>query len=163
VRKKTFIPVVIIAVLLCVAFVGFKYIDSEVPINATDSNETEESTPADAIIEGGSNQVSKIVPSLGGISLGDSPEKVISELGNDYSESIEIDNAGIIGEDVIVWSYESGIAVSFGKTSGRVIRVVSESPDFHTDLDIKVGDNAKTALEVYKTKFKEAISRHSDE
>ena len=129
-RKKTFIPVVIIAVLLCVAFVGFKYIDSEVPINATDSNETEESTPADAIIEGGSNQVSKIVPSLGGISLGDSPEKVISELGNDYSESIEIDNAGIIGEDIIVWSYESGIVVSFGKTSGKVIKVVSESADF---------------------------------
>lgn len=47
--------------------------------------------------------------------MGDSAEKVISILGNDYSESIEIDNAGIIRRDIIVWNYEKGIVVSFRK------------------------------------------------
>lgn len=110
-----------------------------------------------------SNQDIADIPSLGGISLGDSLESVANALGNNYTESAELDNAGFIGEDISVLSYESGIVVHIGKTSGKVLRVSSTSPDLQTDLGIKVGDDAKTVFEAYKPKFKEAISRHSDE
>jgi len=164
VKKKILIPIVFVAILLCAVSLIFKYIEPKEPANPVDANEPEVSAPADSISTEVPDQNNiAAVPGLGGVSLGDSPEKVISVLGNDYTESIEIDNGGIIGEDIIVWNYEKGIVVSFGKTTGKVIRVVSSSPDFHTDLGIKVGDNAKTAFELYKSKFKEAISRHSNE
>jgi hypothetical protein len=109
------------------------------------------------------DQGSVTAPSLGGISLGNHSESVVNALGNNYTESTEPDNAGFIGEDMTVWSYESGIVVSIGKTSGKVLRVKSTSPDFRTDLDVKVGDDAKTVFEAYKPEFQEAVSRHSDE
>lgn len=163
-RKKILIPIVVVALLLCLASQLFKYSDSKESTNPIDTNDKGVSAPADSISTEAPNQNNFVTGlGLGGISLGDSPQKVISVPGNDYTESIEIDNGGIIGEDIVIWSYEKGIVVSFGKTSGKVIRVVSASPNFQTDLGIKVGDNAKTAFEVYKPKFKEAISRHSNE
>lgn len=109
------------------------------------------------------NQVILMVPSFGGVSLGDSPDSVVNALGNHYTKSTEPDVAGMIGEDMIVWSYESGISITFGETSGKVLRVSSTSANFQTDLGIKVGDEAKTVLEAYKPLFKEAVSRHRDE
>jgi hypothetical protein len=108
------------------------------------------------------DQGSVTAPSLGGISLGDSSESVIGALGNNYTESTETDDAGFIGEDMTVWSYESGIVVNIGKRSGKVLRVKSTSPDFRTDLGVKVDDNAKTVFDAYKPVFQEAVSRHSD-
>lgn len=103
------------------------------------------------------------VPSLGGISLEDSSEKVKSVLGDKYSETEESDNLGAFGEDIVIWNYNNAISVSIGKTSGKVLRVLSKSPDYKTDLGIKVGDDAATVFETYRSKFKEAVSRHNDE
>lgn len=108
------------------------------------------------------NEISP-TPTLGGISLGDSPDKVIDVLGSDYSESTEPDIAGLIGEDLIVWSYENGVDVYIGKTSEKVVRIASTSPDLKTDLGVKVGDDSKTVLETYKPAYEEAVSRHRDE
>jgi len=110
-----------------------------------------------------SNQDIMTPSSLGGISLGDSLQTVVDVLGNNYTESTESDNAEYIGEDMTVWSYESGIVVSFGKTSGKVLRITSTSTDLKTNLGIKVGDAAKTVFETYKPLYEEAVSRHSDE
>ena len=103
------------------------------------------------------------LPTLGGISLGDSPQKVIDVLGNNYSESAEPDIAGLMDEDLIIWSYESGISVYIGKTSEKVLRIISTSANTKTDLGIKVGDEYKTVYETYKPVSEEAVSRHSDE
>jgi hypothetical protein len=102
-------------------------------------------------------------PSLGGVSLGDSSEKVADILGDKYTETAEPDTTGIIGEDTTVWEFEKGIIVSIGQTSKKVLRISSTNPDFKTDLGIKAGDNAKTVFEAYKDKYEEAKSRHSDD
>ena len=104
-----------------------------------------------------------INPSLEGISLGDSSQSVISILGSNCTKTDEPDNAGYIGEDTIVWRYESGISVTIGKTSGKVLRISSVSPVFKTDLGVKVGDNMNTVNEIYGPLYKEAVSRHDDE
>jgi hypothetical protein len=103
------------------------------------------------------------VSSLGGISLGDSPERVVAVLGSNYTESTEPDVAGFIGEDMAVWSYESGIVVYIGQSSGKVLKIKSTSPDLQTDLGIRGGDNAETVFEAYRPLYKEAVSRHWDE
>ncbi|NLU32721.1 MAG: hypothetical protein GXX04_08895 [Clostridiaceae bacterium] len=103
------------------------------------------------------------VPNLGGISLGDSAENAAKVLGNDYTESTEPDASGTIGEDMVIRQYKNGITVYLGKTSGKVLRIISESTDFETDIGIKVGDDAKAVSDAYKSRFKTAVSRHSDE
>lgn len=110
-----------------------------------------------------SNQNLVTAPSLGGISPGDTSEKVIEILGDNYSESTETDILGAYGEDIIIWNYNNGIAVSIGKTSGKVLKIASASPDFQTDLGIKVGDDAESVFETYKPVFEEPVSRHSNE
>ena len=77
------------------------------------------------------NEISP-TPTLGGISLGDSPDKVIDVLGHDYSESTEPDIAGLIGEDLIVWSYETVLTYTsenIGKSSKNRI----DKSRFETD------------------------------
>lgn len=109
------------------------------------------------------SQNGETVPSLGGISLGDSSEKVIEVLGDKYSETAEPDILGAFNEDIVIWNYNNAINVSIGKRSGKVLRVVSNSPDYKTDLGIKVGDDADTVFETYRSELKEAVSRHNDE
>lgn len=104
-----------------------------------------------------------INPSLEGISLGDSSQSVISILGSNCIKTDEPDSAGYIGEDTTVWRYESGISVTIGKTSDKVLRIASVSPDFKTDLGIKVSEDINTVYEAYKPLYEEAVSRHSDE
>jgi hypothetical protein len=101
--------------------------------------------------------------SLGGICLGDSPGDVIKILGQDYDESLETDESGYWGEDIVTWSFDKGIVVSIGKESSKVIRIVSQSPDFETGLGMKTGDEAQVVFEKYKPEYKEVISRHSGE
>jgi len=103
------------------------------------------------------------VPSLGGVSLGDSAEDTVKVLGNDYAESAETDASGLIGEDMAVREYRNGITVYIGKTSGKVLRIISESDDFKTDLGVGVGDDAKTVSDTYGSRFEKAVSRHIDE
>lgn len=101
-------------------------------------------------------------PSLGGICLGDSPDKVLSVLGDAYKETTEPDEAGYFGEDLIVWRFESGIDVTLGQNSGKVLRVAATSPDFPTDLGVSAGDEAGTALTKYRALYEEVKSRHYD-
>jgi len=102
-------------------------------------------------------------PSLGGISLGDSIDKVTDVLGDDYEETEESDSAGIMGEDVSVLTYESGIVVTVGKTSKKVLRISTTSEDFKTDEGIKVGDTAKAVSEAYASGYEKAVSRQTEE
>lgn len=101
--------------------------------------------------------------SLGGVCLGDSPEEVASILGRDYTEALEEDISGYFGEDLIVWNFNSGIVVRFGKQSNKIIRVTSQSTDFQTDMGIKTGDTIESVYEKYVPKFNEAVSRHTGE
>lgn len=101
--------------------------------------------------------------SLGGIRLGDSAEAVVKILGSDYVESIEADELGSIGEDMAVWSFDSGITVFLGSESNKVLRIVSHSSDFQTYLGIKVGDTGKAAFEKYQREYEQVKSRHSEE
>lgn len=106
---------------------------------------------------------SKVRPaSLGGICLGDKMDDVEKALGKDYTESIETDESGYIGEDMIVWTYKKGIVVTIGKKSKEVINVVSNSPEIQTDLGIKAGDKAKLVFDKYRPVFKEVKSRHDN-
>ena len=109
------------------------------------------------------DQNNKAIPSLGEISLGDSHVTVVEVLGSGFTETTETDYTGTYGEDLTVLNYESGIVVNIGKTSGKVVKVISTSPAFQTDLEIKVGDDAKTAFETYEPLFEQAVSRHRDE
>ncbi len=128
------------------------------------TNDSGNSNNSDASNDSGaSDNGEAAATSLGGISLGDTPQAVINILGKNYTESTEPDIAGYVGEDMTVWSYESGITVIFGKTSGKVLKVTTANPDFKTDLGIKVGDDAKTVYETYKSLSEEAESRHSNE
>jgi hypothetical protein len=99
--------------------------------------------------------------SIGGIQLGDSPEDVAGLLGRGYAETIEEDAAGMIGEDMIVRTYENGITIWFGKDSGKVIRILSSTSDHQTDLGLKVGDTANKVFECYEKAFETPKSRHS--
>ncbi|NLU53291.1 MAG: hypothetical protein GXX10_10585 [Clostridiaceae bacterium] len=83
-------------------------------------------------------------------------------LGKNYSETTETDDTGSFGEDIIVRNYNNGIAVSIGKTSGKVVRISASSSDFKTESGIKVGDTFKTVSETFKSKYKEAVSRQTN-
>ena len=109
------------------------------------------------------DDIRMINPNLGGISLGDSSESVANILGSNCTKTDEPDSAGYMGEDMTVWGYESGISVTIGKATGKVLRVSSASPDSQTDLGVKVGDDMNTVYEIYGPLYEEAVSRHSDE
>jgi hypothetical protein len=101
-------------------------------------------------------------PTLGGIGLGASQDQVLGILGDRYTETIHQDLGHMIGEDLVVWTFDQGIEVTFGKRSGRAIRVTVQDPDFPTNLGVKVGDHAQTALDNYRDSYQEARSRHYD-
>ena len=84
-------------------------------------------------------------------------------MGDDYEKTDETDSTGMIGEDTTVLTYESGIVITVGNNSKKVLRIVSASEDFRTDKGIKVGDTAKTVTEVYEIEFEKAVSRQTNE
>ncbi|HHW49625.1 MAG TPA: hypothetical protein GXX14_13565 [Clostridiaceae bacterium] len=164
-RIKNAILIVLIGMLVITSSCSMN-IDEEYVHQSNDSvtsNMKEEQNEENTVQSEDSIQDIAAAPSLGGISLGDTSEDVVANLGDSYSESTESDVSGFIGEDLAIWNYDNGITVSIGKTSGKVLRIVSSSPDFKTDLGIKVGDVADTVFKTYKPMFKEAVSRHSDE
>jgi|GEM_PF-5644359 len=132
--------------------------DNAIDDNISNVNISDKNNRDDIINEDGEQEVS---PSLGGITLGDTFDKVTSLLGDQYKESKETDELGVYGEDIIILSYDNGITVRLGKTTGKVISVISSSSNFQTDLGIKVGDNKETLYDKY-SQFEEAFSRHSE-
>jgi len=100
-----------------------------------------------------------IKPSLAGISLGDSKEKVEEILGKDYKETY-YEVAGHFAETYYGWKYENGISVYIGKDSSQVLEVRATCPGTETNLGIKVGDNADTVFNAYRSKYIEPESLH---
>ncbi|HHW31273.1 MAG TPA: hypothetical protein GXX20_06315 [Clostridiaceae bacterium] len=164
--KKTIL--IVLTVSLLILYGCSKYVDEKNRIeynkNKISENQNEiEKDKNEINSSDASNQETANVSSLGGISLGYSPEMVVNILGDNYIESTEPDYFGIMGEDITVWSYDNGIVIRIGETTGKVLSVTSKNPDFQTDMGIKVGDDAETVFNAYKPKFEEAKSRHSDE
>ena len=161
--KKAILFVIIGALFIISGFALEKVKGDEKETTDFDASSTNEEYGKEVVNHEASAQDVKDSPTLGGISLGDSPQSVIDALGNNYSESTEPDVAGLIGEDLTVWTYENGIVVYIGKTSGKVQRIETTNPDFKTDLGIKVGDDKETVDETYRPNFEGAVSRHNDE
>jgi hypothetical protein len=99
--------------------------------------------------------------SLGGIRLGDSYEKVAGILGSDHTDTGETEFAGETDEAMTVWTYESGIAVTFSTSSGKAVRIAASASDYQTDLGIHAGSIADTVFEQYENAFITPRSRHS--
>ena len=98
-------------------------------------------------------------PSLAGLKIGDSRDKIIEILGNNY-QSIEYDIAGHYPEAFMIWEYEEGVTVILGKDSGSVFELRSRSPKFETNLGAKVGDTADSVLSMYRSQYEEPESIH---
>lgn len=98
-------------------------------------------------------------PSLAGISLGDSSEKVQEILGDNFEESFH-DEAGHFPESYFTWEYPEGTMVVVGHDSNKVLEIRSTSPERETDLGVKVGDQADKVLSTYREKYSEPDSIH---
>lgn len=99
------------------------------------------------------------IPSIGGISLGDSVEKVNSILGTEYT-SKAIEDGGYFGEPYYERTYNKGLKLIIGKNSGKVLQIMSTDPNAATELGIKISDPSETILQRYRTKYKEPVSPH---
>lgn len=99
--------------------------------------------------------------SLGGISLGDSQEKVLEVLGDQYEERYNEEPA-YYGEPQLFFNYDSGINVILGADSKKVLEVNVEKPEFSTGTGEKVGDQAQEVLDKYRGRFEEFQGANSD-
>lgn len=96
--------------------------------------------------------------SLAGLSLGISKEEVINILGNNYQESF-------LDPDYIELYYKNGISVILGRNGNseyQVIMINVITKEYKTNMGIKAGDYINNALEVYRNKYKEHISKHTN-
>lgn len=84
-------------------------------------------------------------------------------LGQDRQEKTELDNAGMVGEDLLVWEYINGLTISIGKESGKALFLSTTKRGIATDLGVQVGDKAQAAIDIYKVKYQPAINRHNNE
>jgi len=98
-------------------------------------------------------------PSIAGIKLGDSKDKVEEILGKEYNETY-FDEAGHFPEAFYNWEYDKEFIISIGKDSNKVFQITSTSPDAKTNLGIQVGATADEILEVYRAKYIEPESIH---
>jgi len=130
-------------------------------VTTTESPATTTSTsaPTVTITKPGSTAT---LPSLGGVVLGDLADAVIEALGQDHQEKTELDYADMIGEDLLIWEYKSGLTVAIGKKSRKVQRLSTVNSDILTDMGVQVGDNAMTAMDIYKAKYQPATSRDNN-
>ncbi|ATW26871.1 hypothetical protein [Candidatus Formimonas warabiya] len=99
--------------------------------------------------------------SLGGISLGDSREKVQKVLGDRFTETIN-EEPGYYGEPQIICRYDSGINIMVGKDSQKVLDVSVDTPEFPLDSGVKVGDNGLEVLKKYRAQYDEFQGANSD-
>lgn len=99
------------------------------------------------------------VPGIGGISLGDSSEKVTNILGPEF-EVNSIDEDGYYGEPYDERTYSNGLKLILGKRSGKVLQIMSTAALMSTELDTKIGDDSASVLQKYRAKYKEPVSQH---
>lgn len=101
-------------------------------------------------------------PSIGGISLGDSTGKVDKSLGLDF-QLVSIEDGGYFGESYQERTYPNGIKIILGKSSGKVLQIMSTDANLTTDLGIKIGDVSEEILQTYRVKYKEPVSQHGSD
>ena len=99
---------------------------------------------------------------LNGLNIGDSYEKTVEILGDNFEKELVIDESGYFGEDYYRLNYE-GIVINIGKDSKEIIGIIIESNEIETNLGFKVGDSAQEVLEEYRSNYDELVSIHTNE
>lgn len=102
-----------------------------------------------------------ISESLGGIRLGDSADTVTGLLGSDYTETVEEDITGSVGEDMVLRKYDGKMTVFLGKESKKVISVIAHSSGYKTGQGIEVGDKAQEIFAKYQV-YETAVGRQDN-
>lgn len=100
--------------------------------------------------------------SLGGLRLGMTASQLDSLLGQDYTEKL-VDEGGHFREPFKIRSYGEDCQVVVGQTSGKVLQVDVYSALYPTNLEIKVGDLSRDALQKYRALYKEWVGNQSDQ
>jgi len=98
-------------------------------------------------------------PSIAGISLYDSREKVDALLGADCRRR-DYEEAGHFPEPYYSCEYENGIEIIFGRQSDLVYQITATAPQGATNLGYRVGDGAREILEAYRERYVEPESIH---
>lgn len=104
----------------------------------------------------------EIIPSIGGIHLGDSRTQATDVLGSDYEETFQ-EEGGHFGESYYIWDYQEGVKLIIGKESGKVLQIDVTTPEMETDMGVKVGDKVTAAIGKYQEEYTEPESIHSGE
>ena len=103
-------------------------------------------------------------PSIAGICLGDSFEKVVDILGTDYEEVYYNEDTYYYGEPTYLREYGNGeISLVVGDESEAVLEIDVTSDKYETWLGDKVGITADEVLPKYRKHFTEPKSIHTDE
>jgi hypothetical protein len=111
-------------------------------------------------ISGAENDLVNEGTSIAGICLGDSKTQVLEILGDKHKEE-KFEDDGFFGEGYAIWQYE-GIDVVIGLESQKVLQIDVYAPGFTTNLGDKVGDNAASVLEKYRSRYQEYVGANSD-
>lgn len=98
-------------------------------------------------------------PSIGGISLGDSAQRVTTELGSEF-QVLTIEEEGYYGEPYEERSYKNGLTLVIGRNSQRVLQISSTAVNAPTELDVRIGDPANSVLTKYRAQYQEPVSPH---
>lgn len=99
------------------------------------------------------------IPSIGGISLNDSTEKVTNILGSEFTVK-DIEEGGYFGEPYYERTYNNGMKLIIGKDSGKVLQIMSTSVNTPTEMGVKIGDASSLVLQQYRAKYTEPVSLH---
>lgn len=99
--------------------------------------------------------------SIAGVKLGTTKDEVLKIWGSEYEEEL-IDDLGYYIEQYYVWKYAQGITVLVGAESEKVLEIEVTSPDFTTDLGVKVGDRAQDIAKIYGSLYTVPESIHGD-
>jgi len=109
--------------------------------------------------EQGKEDSQESTPGLGGIHLGDDFTKAEELLGKDYKETLN-EEQGHFSEAYYLREYSKGITLIVGKDSNKILEISVYSPDYPTNLGVKVGHTAEKVSQVYSAKYKLMESRH---
>ena len=133
--------------------------DNKGAIDSSHSNE-----PSQTIVETSNenNDNTEDVPSIAGICLDDTKEKIDKVLGKDYKETFS-EVEGHFGEPYYLREYIDGISLIIGKNSRKVLEIELVSGNYQTWLGDNIGDTAGDVLSKYREKYAEPKSIHSDE
>ena len=104
-------------------------------------------------------QTQVIAPTVGGIALGDSADKVLAVLGNEYVQTA-YDEAEHFPETFYNWDYRQGYTITIGQNTHTVLQIMATKPNAGTNLNVGIGDKADEVLGLYRQKYEEPVSIH---